>query len=287
MSNKYNIQEVAHRLGINVVRGKALCPMHGDRHPSLSFKGNRFRCWACGCHGDAIDLVRQVLNLSYTAAIEWIEGAGISKCHHTFEPLQATLPPPNLERYDYMFANPIITHRAERFLFDNRKLSHKVISDLRISSTHEHIAIPYFDLDGHTLLSLQWRYIGCDKSMPRFTFARGCRPTIYNLPALSALSPNEALYISEGCSDCWALLSAGHKAIAIPSATLLRSCADEHIEILRHHPHLHMYPDADLPGENLYLQLKQQLPQLIKHTLPSGCKDFSDYYKQSKMGSEM
>ena len=31
----------------------------------------------------------------------------------------------------------------------------------------------------------------------------------------------EALFITEGPSDCWAMLSAGHKAIAIPSATLL------------------------------------------------------------------
>lgn len=285
MSNRYDILEIAQRLGLNVVRGKALCPMHGDRHPSLSFKGNRFRCWACGCHGDAIDLVRQVLKLGYADAVAWIEGSGISLCNNTFTP-----PPPQpaaeLGRYEYMFSRPIITHRAEMFLFGERQLDRSVIANLRISSNHESLAIPYFGTDGQ-LLSLQWRYLGCDKAIARFTFAHGCRPTIYNLPALSALSPNEALYISEGCSDCWALLSAGHKAIAIPSATLLRSCADEHIEILRHHPHLHIYPDADLPGENLYLQLKQQLPQLIKHTLPSGCKDFSDYYKQSKMGSEI
>ena len=35
------------------------------------------------------------------------------------------------------------------------------------------------------------------------------------------LRPGDELYIAEGCSDCWSLLSAGHKAIAIPSATLL------------------------------------------------------------------
>lgn len=33
--------------------------------------------------------------------------------------------------------------------------------------------------------------------------------------------PDDELWITEGCSDCWAMPSDGHKAIAIPSATLL------------------------------------------------------------------
>ena len=35
------------------------------------------------------------------------------------------------------------------------------------------------------------------------------------------LKPGDEMWISEGPSDCWALLSAGHKAVAIPSATSL------------------------------------------------------------------
>lgn len=40
----------------------------------------------------------------------------------------------------------------------------------------------------------------------------------------------------------------------------------------------HMYPDADVPGERLFLQLRDLLPGLVHHHLPPGCKDFSDYY---------
>ncbi len=39
-----------------------------------------------------------------------------------------------------------------------------------------------------------------------------------------------------------------------------------------------MYPDNDAPGERLFLQLKEVLPSLVRHQLPLGCKDFSDYY---------
>jgi len=56
---------------------------------------------------------------------------------------------------------------------------------------------------------------------PRFRFPQGASCSIYNLPVLNLLRPGETLFIAEGCSDAWSLMSAGHKAIAIPSATLL------------------------------------------------------------------
>ena len=44
----------------------------------------------------------------------------------------------------------------------------------------------------------------------------------------------------------------------------------------------HMYPDRDAPGERLFLQLRDVLPSLEHHQLPQGCKDFSEYYLQTK-----
>ncbi len=70
------------------------------------------------------------------------------------------------------------------------------------------------------------------------------------------------------------MLSAGYASIAIPSATLLKR---EDLAYLRDRK-LHMYPDADEPGENLYQQLKVLLPQLIRHQLPAGFKDVGQYY---------
>ncbi|MBQ0061554.1 MAG: hypothetical protein KBT15_07280, partial [Bacteroidales bacterium] len=119
---------------------------------------------------------------------------------------------------------------------------------------------------------------------PRFKFPRGSRCSIYNLPVLKMLKPGEELWITEGCSDCWAMLSAGHKAIAIPSATLLSPRDKEVLSTLSTQlsTEFHMYPDKDAPGERLFLQLKEILPGLQHHQLPMGCKDFSDYYVQLK-----
>jgi len=117
---------------------------------------------------------------------------------------------------------------------------------------------------------------------PRFKFPAGSRCTIYNLPVLNLLKENEPLYIAEGASDCWALLSAGHKAIAIPSATLLNP--NDLQPLLTLHSKLltqfHMFPDRDLPGERLFLQLQALLPNLTHHHLPPDCKDYSDLYLQ-------
>ena len=94
------------------------------------------------------------------------------------------------------------------------------------------------------------------------------------------LRPGEPLFITEGCSDCWAMLSAGHKAIAIPSATLLSQADKALLRDLaqRLGTSFHMFPDRDAPGERLFMQLREVLLGLQHHQLPVGCKDFAEYY---------
>lgn len=49
-------------------RGWALCPFHGDTHPSISFKNGRFRCWSCGASGDALDYTARLFDLDSVQA---------------------------------------------------------------------------------------------------------------------------------------------------------------------------------------------------------------------------
>lgn len=118
------------------------------------------------------------------------------------------------------------------------------------------------------------------REAPRFRFPYGSRCTVYNLPVTAMLRPEEPLFITEGCSDCWAMLSAGHKAIAIPSATLLSQADKALLRDLaqRLGTSFHMFPDRDAPGERLFMQLREVLPGLQHHQLPVDCKDFAEYY---------
>jgi DNA primase len=282
------IEGVAERLGLRVTRHKALCPFHDDHHASLSFKvsKNTFRCFVCGASGGTIDLVMRHLGMDFPDACRWLAGAPLlspQKGGRTEAPLSSSQgrgePCFNPERYVRFFERPWLNEEARRFLFDERRLDARVVRWCRLTSWKDSqgvpwLQIPYYDREGR-LVGVQNRNLVKGAS-PRFRFPSGSQCTIYNLPVLNLLKPGDELWITEGCSDCWAMLSAGHKAIAIPSATLLKRHDVELLSALS--AEFHMYPDRDAPGERLFMQLKEVLPQLVHHQLPPDCKDFSDYY---------
>ena len=65
-----NCREAAERYGVSINRqGRALCPFHNDRHPSLYVADDHFYCFACGAHGDVIDFAANFFDLPlYEAA---------------------------------------------------------------------------------------------------------------------------------------------------------------------------------------------------------------------------
>ena len=226
------IEGVAERLGLRISRHVSLCPFHDDRHPSLHFnvRKNRFRCYVCGEHGRTIDLVMKQLRLTFFEACKWLaDDSNIIISEYTSKVKKQTEPPSvHIDSLLPLVAQPVLTEEARKFLFEERKLNPRVIDWCGISSTHTDLIIPYFGIDGN-LIGMQWRYLGSDKSKPRFRFPKGSQCGIYNLPVLKQLREGEPLFICEGASDCWAMLSSGHKAIAIPSATLLKR---EDIELI-------------------------------------------------------
>ena len=278
------IEGVAERLGLRISRHVSLCPFHDDRHPSLHFnvRKNRFRCYVCGEQGRTIDLVMKQLRLTFFEACKWLaDDSNIIISEYTSKVKKQTEPPSiHIDSLLPLVAQPVLTEEARKFLFEERKLNPRVIDWCGISSTHTDLIIPYFGIEGN-LIGMQWRYLGSDKSKPRFRFPKGSQCGIYNLPVLKQLREGEPLFICEGASDCWAMLSSGHKAIAIPSATLLKR---EDIELISRplreswRGSIHMFPDNDEPGERLFLQLRDLLPQIVRHQLPADCKDFSEAY---------
>ena len=292
------IEQIAERLGLGEIRRhKTFCPFHDDSHPSLTFdvRRNRYRCYVCDAHGGVIDLVMNTLHCSFVEACRWLGAesrevrtdtrirtdANHSRVYEKEEK-------PDIPYLERLMAQPVLNSQARRFLFDERKLNPDVIAALGLSSISYNcpmsssprpsyfdgpaLLIPYRDIDGK-LLSVQSRYLG-DGGAPRFRFPKGSNCHTFNLPVLRTLKEGEPLFITEGVSDCLAMLSAGFKSVAIPSATLLKPEDLRQLSSVK----CHMYPDRDEPGERLFLQLKQLLPSLIHHTLPEGFKDVGQYY---------
>lgn len=68
---RVSAQDAARHYGLTFDRkGWAVCPFHRDKHPSMSFRAGRFRCWACNASGDSIDFTGRLLGLEPLAAVE-------------------------------------------------------------------------------------------------------------------------------------------------------------------------------------------------------------------------
>lgn len=303
------IEQVAEALGMDVRKHKALCPFHQDTIPSLTFHRarNRFRCFVCNESGDGIRLVQEMNRLSFRDACHWLgQTFGLlleDDYKRTFNVQPRKLQPAKKEPEDQpidvrhlcmLMAHPHLSEAARHFLFDERKLDPQVISQLGISSIENPVPMsghplggwfnapsllyPYKDIEGN-VISVQARYLGTlEPRKPRFQFPKGSTCHIFNMPILKTLTEGDELWITEGVSDCLAMLSAGRKAIAIPSATLLKPEDVEAITPYLNGIHLICSPDDDPPGQALFLQLRSHFPTITHRMLPVGYKDFGSYW---------
>ena len=230
----------------------------------------------------------------------------------------------NKEVYTWLVNNATLLEPAKIFLFKERHLDEEVVKKLRIGSVinslnmvdalvkrfGEDICLktglvrrsnyglyfyfytpcllfPYYDMDG-SLIGVQSRYLGTNEKVPRFQFISSQKTRLYNLPILNSLGRGDKLYISEGITDCLALLSDGLNAVAIPSATILPL---EDLILLKNYE-LHMYPDQDEAGQKAFMALRRfyinHYSMVSVEVLPDGIKDYCDYYikKQEINGGE-
>ena len=290
------IEEVAENLGIGIVRHMALCPFHNDKHPSLHFdlKKNRYKCFACGASGNVIDLVMRYNNMEFKEAINWIGNKEVNTAKdNAYEKKESREEAVDIEYLEVLMKNVCINEDAARFLFDERRIDSSVVEWCGLTSISSDtpcwrwgkafydapsLLIPYRDVDGK-LLTVQGRYLGKEKK-PRFKFPHGSQAGMYNKQVIATLKKGDELWITEGPSDCWAMMSAGRKAVAIPSATSLTT-GDLRLlgDGLQKGVSLHMAPDNDRPGMELFKTLKRHFPDLQGHVLPDGVKDFGEMWK--------
>lgn len=167
----------------------------------------------------------------------------------------------------------------------DRLIKSKVLKDdaryLTIDSPS--LIIPYYD-EKNTLIGLQTRFLGDDNPnyhISRFKRICNSQIRIYNLPILNTIPYGGSLYITEGITDCLAMLSSGYTAVAIPSAT---SFPLDDLRKLRGF-NLFMMSDQDKAGDESYIKLYRMMLRygciLKKVSLPNGYKDYSDYYLNS------
>lgn len=339
--NELPIEDVANKLGLEVKKHNALCFMHEDRHPSLSFntKKNMFFCFVCNKGGGPIQLVQKYNGCGFQDACVWLgmefkiwrpkdeeklkpAKKTVKKVHLTKQLVENT--PFDEEVATWLIQKARLSEAAKQFLYGERHFDDAVVKKLNIRSVtypkrvvealvgqfgEERclqsglvrkggyglffyfftpcLLFPYYEQDGR-LAGLQSRYLGDKEKAPRFQFQSSQKTRLFNLPMLNGMKSGDKLYISEGITDCLALLSAGEKAVAIPSATIL---PEEDLILLKDYD-LHMYPDSDDAGRRAFRELRRFLVNnystVKAEKLPDGMKDYSAYYaKQKENGAEI
>lgn len=327
--NALSCENVAERLGMDVIRHRALCFMHDDHHPSLHFWGKnreKWWCFVCNKGGTTINFVMEYAGIGFVEACQWLgtqfninvsDSGTLSLWKRPFKrkkryfneanPFSRTVA-------QWILDNCILTETGKSFLYGQRKLNREVIDRLNIVSLDDSrtlvgklcntfdvnmlkrsglisetngrmyfrmftpcLLFPYYDKDG-VLTGIQSRYLGNNKEAPRFQFVSAQKARVFNMPIINSMRLGDELYISEGITDCLALLSAGKKAVALPSATILPLY--DLMELSRFE--LHMYPDQDHAGQKAYMALRRffinHYAILKKEQLPNGVKDYSEYY---------
>lgn len=220
--------------------------------------------------------------------------------------------------FTWLIDNATLSEPAKEFLFQERHLKEDVVQKLQIGSIFnpniiiDHLVkifgeemclktglvrrgnygfyfyfytpcllFPYYDQDGR-LVGVQSRYLGTKEKTPRFQFMSSQKTRLYNLPILNNLKQGDKLYISEGITDCLALLSDDLNAVAIPSATILPM---EDLVLLKKYD-LHMYPDQDEAGQKAFMALRRffvnHYSTVKIEKLPEGVKDYCDFYIKSR-----
>ena len=73
IKNAVPVPEAARYYGIETKgNGMCKCPFHDDKHPSMKLYNDDYHCFGCGAHGDIIDLVGRLFNLTALKAAEKI-----------------------------------------------------------------------------------------------------------------------------------------------------------------------------------------------------------------------
>ncbi|MCH5217891.1 MAG: hypothetical protein J1F07_05000 [Muribaculaceae bacterium] len=220
---------------------------------------------------------------------------------------------------EWLLNNIILNQSAKRFLFEKRKLNKEIICKIGVKSIDDSrsisqkiwnefgekrcrasglfgekgylsfwtpcILFPYRDKNDQ-LLGLQSRYIGDNEKAPRFQFLSRQKTHLFNMPLLNEFTVEKDLYITEGVTDCLAMLSNGKASLAIPSATIIPV---EDLHLLRGYK-LKMMPDNDEAGWDGFMKLRRALFKLgipiFKEDIPAEYKDYGEWYASEAINTK-
>lgn len=320
LRNDTPIIELAERLGLEVKRKQARCfnaiaHKNGDKKPSLGFdtKTNRFKCFACGVSGSAIDLYMALKKVDIKTAIQELGNGATSSYSYTpapgptkktttsqtntnqvYESLMSTVSL-DKETTDYLLSRGLTREIVERFKVTavedyatvNKQLKEKygletlqkagLYGDKGNLIFYKHkVVVPFYE--GGKVVFLQGRNL--DGKHPKYlNLAKDGKP-IFNAEAMQTLADNAKVYLCEGVFDAMRLAQEGYNAVAILGVT---DFTEGKVDQFKRFDVI-LALDNDDTGRDM-TQVIAKLFYLTGKTvkikqLPEGIKDITDYFLQ-------
>lgn len=259
-----------------------------DRNPSCVLYEERFKCFSCGSHGDAIDLVRRVLGFSFLEAKSYLEANTASTFKSPAKPLPVSgLVVPDstrsvLTRLFDLASLPTLGNLGGQYLY-SRKLSPELccslgvrfledpfqtwpalcrefsLDDLKVAGLvnsaggfhfQEHPLLLFF-LRNHSPVYLAGRSLPPNQSIKELKPAGLSCPMPYQVDVL--LTKPTELYICEGLIDTLSAAQLGLLAIGAPG---VNSFPQHWLELIPKTTRIHVLFHRDKAGEDAAIKLR-------------------------------
>ena len=303
------ILSIASLLGLSLKAGKnnACFNGHGKDTPCLHVyeDTNSFNCFSCDTGGSVIDLVASCLDINPAEAISWIkEQYGVKVTNSDiYKAFLELLPTQEAETYlknRGLTSGTIAKSKIKAIpkQFDYSSLKNKYGGDALLNAgilastkngyiypsfASHRLVIPYFDMDGVKVLTLQGRNIDTENG-PKYKFLSGAKTPIYNMQTIR--HTDSKVYITEGVIDCLSCYELGiTNPVAISSATS-KSIYDPAIFNRLGKLEVVIAVDNDSAGQKFsrdfieqYQQSFNRLPSTIDWDKMPGVKDLNEVLK--------
>ena len=265
-----------------------------DRNPSCVLYEERFKCFSCGSHGDAIDLVKRVLGFPFLEAKSYLEANATFASRSPAKPLPVSglvLPDStqsSLTRLFQLASLPTSEDLGGQYL-SSRRLSPELCSslgvrfledpfrawaalsgefslgDLKVAGLvnsagvfhfQEHPLL-FFFLHNQVPVYLAGRSLQADPRIKEIKPAGLSCPVPYQIDVLNS-KPAE-LYICEGLIDTLSAAQLGLPSIGAPGAN---SFPEHWLEFIPETTRIHVLFDRDKAGEDAAIKLRSQFRRL-------------------------
>ena len=294
MKEKFSVTATAEVLGLEVFGKNIHCLFPEDhyegidRNPSCVLYEERFKCFSCGSHGDAIDLARRVLGFSFLEAKSYLEANTTFASSSPAKPLPVSglgLPDSTqsiLTRLFQLASLPSLEDLGGQYLA-SRKLSPELcsslgvryledpfkawatlcrefsLSDLKVAGLVNNAGafhfqerpLLFFFLNNQVPVYLCGRSLQANPKIKELKpFGLSC-PVPYLIDVL--LTKPAELFICEGLIDTLSACQMGLPSIGAPGAN---SFPEHWLELIPKTTRIHVLFDKDKAGEDAAIKLR-------------------------------